>query len=138
MLKSIFISVYFLLNLNSFVFAQGSGKVFAFAYITMVDDLTIFSDIQEIFDVNDEKSVKLFKVNSRNEFANFLIKRSDINYLPKLKDGSGVTVVVIEGWSEANRIYQEKRKLSGDSHYVVEGFQFFNPNSSSKTELIRN
>ena len=138
MLKSILILFFFLLNLGGSVFAQDNEKVFAFAYITMADDVTIFTDIQEIEKLNDEESIKLFRVNNSNLYANFLIKRSDIDYVPKQKDESGVLVIIVQGWSEASRIYQEKRDLSGESHYVVEEFEFFNSNSTSKSTLIRN
>lgn len=138
MLKSILLSIFILLNLGRIAFAQDNEKLFAFAYITMADDIAVFTDVLEIDKLNDEETIKLFKVNNSNRYANFLINNSDIDYAPKNKDHSGIHVVIIEGWAEANRIYQEKRDLSGDSHYVVEGFEFFNPKSTSKSTLIRN
>jgi hypothetical protein len=138
MLKSVFISLLVSLNLAYSGYAQGNKSIFTFAYITMSDGLTIFTDIQEVGNINDEESIKLFKVYNSNQFVNFLIKRTDIDYSPKYQNDSGVRIIVAHNWSEIDDIYKEKRKLSGDKHYVVEGFGFFNPKSSSKSALIRN
>ena len=138
MLKSVLISVYILITLSTSALAQGSDKIFVFAYITMSDDLTIFTDIQEVSNISGKDAVNLFKVNNGNLFVNFLINRTDVNYSPKYKADSGVQIEITEDLSEANRIYQDKRKDSGKNHYGIEGFKFMDPKSASKTGLIRN